>query len=140
MEQPEYKCVLVMDDSLPNGILANAAVILGITLGKEIPDCVGQDVIDASARLHKGIVMTPVPILKQSSEEVKRLRERLYTDEFQDLTVVDFSDVAQGCKTYDEYIQISRETSETAYTYLGLAVYGRKKIVNKLTGNLPLYR
>ncbi|MFT8889916.1 MAG: DUF2000 domain-containing protein [Ethanoligenens sp.] len=140
MEQPESKCVLVMDENLPVGVLANAAAILGITLGKENPACVGEDVIDASACIHKGIITTPVPILKENTKALKALRERLYTDEFQDLTVIDFSDVAQGCQTYEDYIQKVGQTKEESHTYLGVAIFGAKKKVNKLTGSLPLYR
>jgi Protein of unknown function (DUF2000). len=129
-----------MDAGLPAGVLANAAVILGISLGKERPECIGKDVTDASSCLHKGIITTPVPVLRQNAEELKSLRKRLYEEEFQDLTVVDFSDVAQGCRTYHEYIQKAGATREDAHTYLGLAIYGTKKKVNKLTGSLPLYR
>lgn len=53
MNQQEAKCVLVMDENLPTGILANAAAILGITLGRKIPECVGEDVLmhrDVSTR------------------------------------------------------------------------------------------
>ncbi len=42
-----------MDENLPTGILANAAAILGITLGRKIPECVGEDVLmhrDVSTR------------------------------------------------------------------------------------------
>jgi hypothetical protein len=41
--------------------------------------------------------------------------------------VIDFSDVAQGGYTYDEYIQKAGATKEEAHTYLGIAIYGTKK-------------
>lgn len=47
----------------------------------------------------------PVPILKGNGEVIKTIRERLCEPEISDLTVVDFSDLAQGCKTYDEFIE-----------------------------------
>ena len=62
MDLQNEKCVMVIDENLPLGIIANTAAIMGITLGKQMP-------------------------------------------EFSDLTVVDFSDLAQGCKTYDEFIE-----------------------------------
>lgn len=140
MNQQETKCVLVMDENLPAGILANTAAILGITLGREIPECVGEDVRDASGCIHKGIISIPVPVLKGDAKLIKALREKLYSEDFSDLTVVDFSDVSQSCNTYDVYIQKAGITREEDHTYLGIAIYGTKKKVNKLTGSLPLLR
>ena len=34
---------------------------------------------------------------------IRELREKLYTSDFEDIITVDFSDVAQSCKTYDEF-------------------------------------
>ena len=118
MNQQEAKCVLVMDENLPTGILANAAAILGITLGRKIPECVGEDVTDASGCIHKGIISIPVPVLKGNAGLIKTLREKLYSEDFRDLTVVDFSDVSQSCNTYDVYIQKAGTTREEDYTYL----------------------
>ena len=56
------------------------------------------------------------------------------------LTAVDFSDVAQGCKTYDEFIAKAAQTGADSLHYLGLAICGAKKLVNKLTGSPPLLR
>jgi len=52
-----------------------------------------------------GLKEFPVPILKGNVEMIKSIRKKLYEPEFSDLTVVDFSDLAQGCKTYDEFIE-----------------------------------
>ena len=38
---------------------------------------------------------------------------RLEEPEFSDLMVVDFPDLAQGCKTYDEFIEKIKDVSET---------------------------
>lgn len=140
MADKEIKCVIVVDGALPVGILANTTAILGITLGRQVPDCVGQDVHDASGRVHRGIITLPVPILKGNIEILKTLREKLYTNDFSDMVVVDFSDVAQGCNIYDEYMCKAKSTKEADHTYLGIAIYGNKKKINKLTGSMPLLR
>ena len=62
-------------------------------------------------------------------------RGRLYQPDFQDLTVVDFSDLAQGCKTYDEFIEKMGHVPESTLQYFGVAICGPKKKVNKLTGS-----
>lgn len=56
------------------------------------------------------------------------------------LLVVDFSDLAQGCKTYDEFIEKMKDVSETELKYYGVAICGAKKKVNKLTGSIALLR
>lgn len=140
MDPQSEKCVMVIDEKLPLGIIANTAAIMGITLGKERPELVGRDVCDRSGKLHQGIIEFPVPILKGDSGLIKSIRERLYDPEFSDLSVVDFSDLAQGCKTYEEFIEKMSKVSGTELNYLGIAICDAKKKVNKLTGNVPLLR
>ena len=134
------KCVMVIDENLPLGIIANTAAIMGITLGKQVPEVVGADVYDRTGNGHLGIIEFPVPILKGNVEVIKSIREKLYEPEFSDLTVVDFSDLAQGCKTYDEFIEKMKDVSETELNYFGIAICGAKKKVNKLTGSMALLR
>ena len=137
MEHQHEKCVVVLDETLPAGLAANAAAIMGITLGRQMPEAVGADVTDQSGRLHRGIIMFPVPGLKSSPEELRAIREKLYQPEFQDLSAVDFSDLAQ---TYEEFTGKMAQILEADLRYLGVAVCGPKKKVNKLTGHMPLLR
>ena len=140
MDLQNEKCVMVIDEHLPLGIIANTVAIMGITLGKEMPEVVGANVFDKSGNRHLGIIEFPVPILKGNADVIKSIREKLYEPDFTDLTVVDFSDLAQGCKTYDEFIDKMKNISEVDLNYFGVAICGAKKKVNKLTGSLPLLR
>lgn len=140
MNLQNEKCVMVIDEKLPLGVIANAAAIMGITLGKKMPKVVGADVWDRSGREHLGIIEFPVPVLRGDAERIKGIREKLYEQEFSDLTVVDFSDLAQGCKTYGEFVEKMGKTEEGELKYLGIAVCGEKKKVNRLTGSLGLLR
>lgn len=140
MDLQNEKCVMVIDEELPLGLIANTAAIMGITLGQKLPEVVGTDVSDQSGHVHLGIIEFPVPILKAGPEAIKALRERLYQPEFQDITAVDFSDLAQSCKTYDEFIGKMARAAETELQYFGVALCGAKKKINKLTGSMPLLR
>lgn len=140
METQNLKCVMIIDENLPMGIIANTAAVMGITLGKQIPQTVGHDVYDKTGNCHIGIIEFPVPILKGTAELIKKLRERLYQPEFNEFTVVDFSDIAQSCKTYDEFIGKIAEIPEVDLNYFGIAICGNKKQINKLTGSMPLLR
>lgn len=140
MDIQNEKCVMIIDENLPLGIIANTAAIMGITLGKEMPEVVGADVYDGTANRHLGIIEFPVPILKGNAHLIKTIREKLYEPDFSDLTVVDFSDLAQSCKTYAEFIEKMKCINEANLNYLGIAICGPKKKVNKLTGSMALLR
>lgn len=140
MNVENEKCVIVVDENLPLGIIANTAAILGITMGMKMPDVVGNDVLDLEGNPHMGIIQFPVPILKGNTEILKSIRTKLFDPQFSELTVADFSDLAQGCKTYDEFTHKMASTSESELNYIGIAICGNKKQINKLTGNLPLLR
>lgn len=134
----DKKCVIVVDEKLPLGIIANTAAILGISLGARLPEVVGKDVRDGKLREHIGVIEFPVPILKASDPALEKLRCSLYEKEFSDLTTVDFTDIAQSSKTYDEFID--KIGSAENLHYFGIAICGSKKKVNRLTGNLPLLK
>lgn len=140
MDLQNEKCVMVIDENMPVGMIANTAAILGITLGKKLPEIVGSDVMDQSGKDHLGITEFPIPVLKSNAGQMKSIREKLYEESFADLTVADFSELAQGCKTYDEFIEKMKDVPEADLKYLGLAICGAKKKVNKLTGSMPLLR
>lgn len=99
MELQNEKCVMVMDEELPVGILANTAGIMGITLGKHIPETVGRDVTDKSGKTHKGIIQFPVPVLKATKERIRDIRAQLYQPEFSELVGLIFQTWRRAAKT-----------------------------------------
>ena len=138
MDIQKTKCVMVIDETLPLGMIANTAAVLGATLGKRFPEAIGPDVFDKDENRHLGIVAIPIPTLKGNPQMLRDLREKLFRPEFERLAVVDFSDIAQGCNAYDAYIDNMAGAAEADLRYFGLAIYGDKKRVNRLTGSMPL--
>lgn len=133
----DVKCVMVLADDLPAGLAVNAAGVLAVTLGHKVPSLLPGDALDASGSLHAGLINVPLPILVADRETLKLLRER--AAEHSGVTVIGFSDVAQQARTYEAYVSTLEQTASEALGYLGLALYGPKKTLNKLVGNLPLY-
>ena len=140
MNQPEQKCVMVIDQALPLGLIANTAAMLGVSIGKLHPEMIGADVTDATRYVHTGISTYPISMLKGDEQLLRELRLKLFEPEFSGLTAVDFSDVAQKINVYADFVQKSRETPESEHHYYGIALFGDKKKVNRLTGMLPLLR
>ena len=136
----QEKCVIVLDGSLPAGVAANTATILGITMGQRRPDVVGSDVCDGGGWTHSGIIRFPVPVLRGTPEILGEIRAKLSEPAFSGLTAVDFTDLAQGCRTYKEFIEKMAVTPPEALHYMGLALCGEGKLVSRLTGSLPLMR
>lgn len=134
------KCVLIIDKDLPLGLVANTAAVLALSLGGKMKHVVGPDVVDASGFSHPGITTLPIPALSASAEAIRELRERLYADDCKQVSVVDFSWTAQSCKSYREYAEKLSSVRSSELQYLGLALYGPKSKVSRLTGSLALLR
>ena len=59
---------------------------------------------------------------------------------YKDVIIVDFSDAAQTCNVYEDWIVKAKNLPENQFHYLGIGLYGDKKKINRLCGSLPLYR
>jgi hypothetical protein len=140
MDLQNTKCVMIIDESLPLGMIANTAAVMGVTIGKLFPDVVGPDVFDKDGNCHCGIIAVPIPTLKGSFALIKELHEKLNQQKYTALTLIDFSDTAQSCNTYDIFIEKMKNVSKSDLRYFGIAIFGDKKLVNQLTGSLPLLR
>jgi hypothetical protein len=131
------KCVMVVDPDLPLGLIANTTAVLALSLGARY-EVIGPDLIDAAGATHSGLTTTPVPILKGNRDVLRSLVQAAKTTE--GLFVVDITDAAQTTTNYSDYQAKLSTTPADSLSYLGLALVGSKKAINRLTGNLPLLR
>lgn len=140
MEINNMKCVMIFDESLPVGVIANTAAIMGASLGKADPDVVGITPVDMDGNEHSGLIQFPVPILKSDSDTIQDIRKKAIDTYGEDIDIIDFTDIAQKSMTYDDYLNNYKATAGDDISYLGLTLCGPKKAINKLTGNLSLLR
>jgi len=133
------KCVIVIDHDLPIGVIANTAAVLSINLGKMFPEFIGHDLKDNAGNSHHGITTIAIPILKSSGASLKDMRQAVKAYE-PDLTVIDLITATQTTKSYADYARQYESTPIEQLEYLGLALYGSIKIVNKFTGSLGLLK
>ena len=132
------KCVMVIEKSLKAGLKANTAAALGISLAAKVEGLSGKDLRDSSGRIHSGITNLPVPVLSSEKEKLKEIYDRLLEKKDSDLLVIGFSDLAQKSLHYDDYEERLKEANSDSIEILGICLYGKKKKVNKITGNLRM--
>ncbi|AKL97314.1 hypothetical protein CACET_c38860 [Clostridium aceticum] len=134
------KCVMIIDGSLPAGIIANTTAALGISLASETRDLIGNKVVDRDGRVHEGITNIPIPILTLSKEEIREKYDALLENDDPEIKVIGFNEVAQKSLSYDDYEIKLHSTEKQQINYLGLCLYGPKKKINKITGSLKMLR
>lgn len=137
---PETKVAIVVDATMPAGLAANTAAVLALTLGRRVDALVGHDLKDGDGSLHPGITTTPLPILTAATDTIRTIRNEAAAGAIDGMFVVDFTNCAQRTRTYDDYAEQLEAASGEAIVYLGVAVCGPKKAVQRLTGSLPLLR
>ncbi|MFD6952151.1 MULTISPECIES: DUF2000 domain-containing protein [unclassified Nocardiopsis] len=131
------KIVVVLRQGLEPALAANAGAVLGLALGGRLENSLAADGKDADGGVHAGLNPHPVPTLVASGEQLRRLKAG--ADE-QGLTVVGFNEVARRSRDYMEYLDALATTQSRDVEYVGLALLGPRKDVNRLTGKLELMR
>lgn len=144
------KCVMIIDPDLPRGLQLNAAASLGVSLASRVADLAGGPAVDADGCRYEGITNIPIPVLALDRDGLARKlgearskvveSEPAYEGRPDALHVFVFSDVAQASLRYDDYVDALRKKGSEEIIVLGLCLYGPKKLVNGLSGNLPMLR
>ncbi|HNU79498.1 MAG TPA: DUF2000 domain-containing protein [Bacillota bacterium] len=134
------KCVMIIDENLPAGIIANATAALGISLASAVDGLIGKKLYDKDERLHQGITNIPIPILTLSKRELRIRYDDLLEKNDPEILVIGFSEIAQKSLNYDDYGIKLAAARKDEIEYLGICIYGPKKKINKLTGNLKMLR
>jgi hypothetical protein len=137
MQPEDMKLVLVIDPSLPVGVIANTSALLSISIGKYLQENVGPDISDATGLLHHGIFDRAITVLAAAPRGIAKLHS---AGTAADLVLVGLTTHAQKAQTYDEYSRTLAATATEKLDYLGIAICGSRKRVVKLTGSLPLLR
>ncbi|WP_245930264.1 DUF2000 domain-containing protein [Allonocardiopsis opalescens] len=136
--EARLKWVIVVDQELPAGLAANAAVCLGAAAGRALPEVVGPGGPDASGSHHPGLPWTGCAILAADQATVRAIRERAAAKA--ELHLVAMPALAQESRVYDGYLAALAATPEPELRYYGLSLIGARNKVDKLVGRLPLLR
>lgn len=132
------KIVMVVNNELSVGLAANTTAVLGISLGNDKKEIIGPICKDGSGIVHKGITSKTIPILGTNGKTLKLIYNKSIQDSLVD--VIDFNQVAQGCRSYSDYLHKLLNTDNKDIEFSGLCLSGPTKQIEKLTGSLSLYR
>lgn len=134
----EQKVVIVVSASLGIGLAANRAAILATGLAMHVPNIIGKNLKTKDGIDLLGFTQIPIPILSAKSE-ISFFELAKKSQELGCKTIV-FLTRAQGMRSYEEYIQSVAQTNYSELDIDAIAIYGDKKSVTRVTGNLPSLR
>ncbi|MCH2072087.1 DUF2000 domain-containing protein [Acinetobacter pittii] len=139
MDINNLKAVIIVDEELPSGVITNTAAILGMSLGKKYPEIVGRNLINKDKEIHEGITIIGLPILSADKEKLKSIRDNAKQFENQ-IFEVNVLNLTRSTRSYEEYAEKLEQIANQDLEYQGILLYGEKKAINKLTGNLSLFK
>ena len=98
------KCIAVIDQNLPLGLIANTAAILGCSLGYNVQEIVGENTMDCHGCQEPGIIKIPLPILAAEKEKIRELYLIIRSGKYRGkVKMISFNTIAQRCKDYEDY-------------------------------------
>ncbi len=132
------KIVMVVNNELPAGLIANTTAVLGISLGNLPLDLIGDDCLDSDHYTHKGITKESIPVLSSNANYLSKIY-RMCLD-MEDIELIGFNTIAQSCRDYNEYMGKLSNARNSELTYSGLCLYGKRKKIDRMTGSLGLLK
>lgn len=139
MIDPVLKIAVIVDPSLPLGLLANTVATIAIGLGSAQPLFGNTELADSAGRLVRNSADRPVPILQAPDAVIRALlRKAVPTPE--GAVVVPFPRYARSMHAFADYQAEFPRRDLTAEIMDGIGLAGPEKWVKSLTGNLKLLR
>jgi len=130
------KWVVVVDESLPTGIAANAAICTAAATAAGVTGLLGPDAVDADGSTHPGLPWAGCSVLRASGEQLAAIRAKAAASE--GVFVADMPAAAQLTRVYDEYLETVAGTASDALPYYAVSVVGPRNRVDKIVGRLAL--
>jgi len=133
------KFVILINNNLTKGIAANTCAVIGMTLGKLVPEVIGKNLVDKNKNVHPGITSKPVPVLKSNEDVIKKIYLEIQNRNSKTIITVPFSQTAQRSKNYKDYANALSVQKTSEIIFNGLGIYGKKEIIEEYTKELKLF-
>lgn len=125
-----------MDESLPAGIAANAAICAAAATAARVDGLLGPDAVDADGSAHPGLPWAGCSVLRASGTQLAAIRVKAGTAE--DVFVADMPAAAQLTRVYDEYLQGVTGSRSGELPYYAVSIVGPRNRVDRIVGKLAL--
>ncbi len=131
----DFASVLIVNQSITEtGILANAAFVLGLTAGRNLPlETFGANVVDGEHRTHMYLTQIGHYVRKAGASKLRALRDTFASME--DVLLVDYTEDAAPAD-YEAYTRSLGGHAGEDISYRAIHVYGPAEKVIPLTKNL----
>lgn len=137
----EQKIAVILSADLAPGHAANIAACIAAGLSVAQPGWAGQPLADTRGFRSASSSHLPIAVLRADAQMLLALTQRLaLADEEAPGTVSLFPAYAQRVHNCEEYWARHRAADHTQEALLGIGLAGAKRWVNRLTGNMPLWR
>jgi hypothetical protein len=130
------KWVIVIDESLPPGLAANAATCVAAATTAGVGGLLGPDAEDATGSAHPGLPWAGCSVLGAPAARLPEIRERAAAS--LGVFIADMPAAAQSTRIYDEYLAAVGKTDTGDLSYLALSLVGPKNRIDKLVHRLSL--
>jgi len=116
----------------------NAASVIGICFGKLMGNRVGVDQWRAVGVNYPGVIVALLPVLLAEGNYLRELQKVSSADS--EIFGLPLSALAQSCKIYTNYGERIASKPSEHNELVAIGLVGTNKKINRLTGNLKLYR
>lgn len=130
------KWVVVIDEELPAGRAANAAVCVSAATAQTTIGLLGDDAKDASGSVHPGLPWIGATVLGAPRQRLGEIRERAAAQP--GVAVVDMPTQAQHTRVYAGYPHGVAHSRSADLSYYAVSLVGPRKVVDKLVKGLRL--
>ncbi len=130
------KWVIVVDEALPPGRAANAAVLVAAATTARVIGLTGPDALDAAGQEHPGLPWAGCAVLAASADTLTAIREKAAAS--LGVFVADVPLAAQTTRVYDEYRRVLGETTPDGLEYSAVSLVGPRNRIDKIVHRLPL--
>lgn len=130
------KWVVVIDEALPAGRAANAAICVASATTAQVRGLLGEAAVDADGQAHPGLPWVGCTVLGAAAARLASIRVR--AAERPDVALIDMPTQAQHTRVYDDYLLAVARTDAMALSYYAVSLVGPRKVVDKLVHGLHL--
>src|SRR3569833_1327312 len=130
------KWVVTVDETLPAGLMANAAVCVAAATGALVEGLIARGGPYAECSWHPGLPWAGCTVLGAGPEQLAEARAKAAAGE--NILVVDMPAAAQTNRVYDEYLEELSTTPPEKLSIGAVIIIGPRNRVDKIVKRLSL--